>query len=264
MRKKIILMLALIMPGALFYFERKQIGTQPETAISGISQIEKIEPHDQANTSHTPTVKQSVFSSADKILMNAYKQSENQVWRLSRGYADESTKNNYDTYSGETLALLMKQNDIFATQTLAKSQYEKERDGKLDFIKTKALYYRAAAQGSTYALDELSSLDAQLSNVYQESSPALAYKYSLDARAWAEVKKMRGDTFSSIAGAKIIPETFAETELIEIREQAKHLFDDLSAQRQQLNLGEFDNTASEWDAAILEKMSNSSEMHDAK
>ncbi len=255
MRKKIIVALTFIGFATLIYFGYEQDDIRLSSATSDISPAEKIEPPNESTTQLAQKTTLPVLSRADIILMDDNKRSEHQTWRRNRGFADENTQNVYDAYSNETLELLMKQNDIFATQTLAKRQYEKERDGKLDFIKTKALYYRAAVQGSTYALDELGSLDAQLSSVYQQSSPALAYKYSLDSRAWAEVKKIRGDTFSSFAGAKMIPETFAETELIEIREQAKNLFDDLSIQRQQLNLGAFDNAASEWDAAMLEKMS---------
>ncbi|MFO1390293.1 hypothetical protein [Cellvibrio sp.] len=264
MRNKIIVALTFIGFATLIYFGYEQDDIRLSSATSDISPAEKIESPDESTTQFARKTTPPVLSPADKILMDKNKRSEYQTWRHDRGYADENTKNNYDAYSDEILVSLTKQNDIFATQTLAKRQYEKERDGKLDFIKTKALYYRAAAQGSTYALDELSILDAQLSSVYQESSPALAYKYSLDARAWAEVKKMRGDTFSSFLGAKMIPETFAETELIEIREQAKNLFDDLSSQRQQLNLGAFDNAVSEWDAAMLEKINTAKVSHESK
>lgn len=198
------------------------------------------------------------FSSADIILMDANKTAAHRAWRRERGYYEDLNGNlqtsDYENYSDATLTELMEQNDIMAIQTLAARQREKEIDGKLDYIKTKALYYRAAVAGSTHALTELQSIDSQLHYIYLDSSPALAYQYSLNAQAWAQVRNMRGDTLSSAISDNMRPTEFSSAETHEIQAQAKEVYADLLSQRQARGLGDFDNTASEWQAAILAKM----------
>ena len=137
---------------------------------------------------------------------------------------------------------------------MAKRQREKEVDGKLDYIKTKALYYRAAVAGSTHALTELQMIDSELSSIYRDHSPALAYKYALSAQTWALVRDMRGDTFSSAISESMSPPEFGVTETDEIHEQANIIYVDLVSQRQARGLGDFDNLPSERDAALLQKM----------
>ena len=198
------------------------------------------------------------FTPADKILMDVTKLTEYQAWKRARGYDKDlngnSQTSDYDNYSDATLNTLMEQNDIFAIQTLAKRQREKEVDGKLDYIKTKALYYRAAVAGSTHALTELAMIDNTLSSIYSDSSPALAYKYSLNAQTWALVRDMRGDTMSSKISKILFNLEFGESEINEIHEQANIIYADLVSQRQTRGLGDFDNSPSERDAALLQKM----------
>lgn len=200
------------------------------------------------------------FTAADKILMDRNKAAEFDAWQHARGYDKDLNGNSqaseYDNYSDATLNILMEQNDIFAIQTLAKRQREKEIDGKLDYIKTKALYYRAAVAGSTHALTELQMIDNELSDIYRDSSPALAYKYSLNAQTWGEVRNMRGDTFSSSISQSLHRLEFGATEMDEIHEQAKIIYADLMSQRQAHGLSDFDNSPSEWEAATLAKMNS--------
>lgn len=254
MRKKIILVAAALVAGLLLYFATQE--GAPSSANTSDSKKLAIKAQPEPQQTNQATIYTPTFSSADKVLMDKKKLSEYQAWRRTRGYAEDNNKSNYDSYNGDTLNTLMEQNDIFATQTLAKRQYEKEREGKLDFIKTKALYYRSAVLGSTFALSELASMDKQLAHIYRDISPALAYKYSFDAQIWVEAQKMRGDTFSSTMGEKAFSVEFGKIEMDEIREEAKTVYEDLANQRQKRNLDNFDNSPSEWEAATLEKINS--------
>lgn len=165
-------------------------------------------------------------------------------WKAERGWfdilaSDQNGAPDYRTYSKDVLEKLGEEGDLRALHTLARLPISpEERQNVLT---------KAAVHGSTFALFQLSNNVS--SELGREDNPSELRKRQVlvDALAYAEVARMRGEGKSTVdlqvQGIQYsLQQTPTEADVKLLEKRINDIYGDLESQRKQLGLSEFDNS----------------------
>lgn len=174
------------------------------------------------------------------------------AWFESRGvygFHGPDEHNDYKNYDIETLRKLSASGDIRAMHLLAdKAESISESNGIL---------FNAAIYGSTGALSQIGlSLETEFdigNKSAEERKP-----YVMESLAYYEAAQLRGDWWGNIqAGDSLLkryPTDLSAFDKNEIQKRAKEIYDDLQQRRNQLGLGDFDNSVPDEVIKFYEEM----------
>lgn len=159
-------------------------------------------------------------------------------WITKRGYTAFSD-NEYGSYNEETLTALAKEGDIRAIEKLGDLNYHHGYGAALPY------YLDAATRGSTQVFVKLASIE-DISNYSNAKTDDEKHKYALRVMVWCEVANLRGDRWPAASQGNYLM-TKANLALSEqdkkyISLQAKDIYQRLQEQRNEMGLGEFDNS----------------------
>lgn len=164
-------------------------------------------------------------------------------WKADRGWFDLLSEDfngapDYRNYPNDALEKLAEEGDLRALHTLARQPIKTE-----EYIE---ILTKAATYGSTYALIQIANgITTQKEFIPNptEENKRLAI---IDALAYVEVVKMRGDITASKEHAMTIQNAYhfvpSEGESQLIQEKAQVIYNDLNSKRKELGLEEFDNS----------------------
>lgn len=208
---------------------------------------------DVSQASSTATSSESSVGVSQKIIFKPgmTKADFNVVdnWRVERGYFNLLDNDDYKQYDEQTLKKLSDGSDMHAMQLLADLLHSRS-----NFKDAVALYKKSALYGSTFALRFLVGEEGrrslieidELGNMNQ--TPEEKKKRVLTSLAYAKVAEMRGDSDAyfktliapTLANPGQIPLT--DEDYAKIQPLAQQIYNDLQKQRNELGLGEFDNS----------------------
>lgn len=165
-------------------------------------------------------------------------------WKAERGWhdmlsADFNGAPDYRTYSRDMLEQLGEQGDLRALHTLSRLPISPaERQNVLT---------KAAVYGSTFALFQLSNLVSAEPNYEPNPTEERKRQAIVEALAYVEVARIRGEGGSVDGKVKEIAQTFqshlSDSEVERLENRTWEIYSDLANQRKQLGLPEFDNSA---------------------
>ncbi len=167
-------------------------------------------------------------------------------WREARGHNGPQNEV-YQNYDKDTLEALVAQGDMRAMHTLADLYLDSELALTVSDSYTQAqlLYWKAAQQGSTMALEKLAFIEElKLSN--HELPTETRRMIELQALAYLGAADIRGDRWPSLVyGRGMIDrqniKVTADDEWT-VSQGAEHIYNQLLAERIEMGLGEFDNS----------------------
>lgn len=209
---------------------------------------------------HAPSVKTKSVSNASsshltdkvdvKALMNKLSpgfnsdseikafQAELKEWRASRGYSTHAGE--YSGYSEAILEDLAKNGDTRALSALATLRYRTQ-----GFDGAAPLYSKAATRGDTAALEQLAVIE-EISHYKNAKSEDEKYLSMLRTLTWYKVASLRGDRLPELfLGNAFITRNnirLAEVDNQRIAAMADKLYKGMQDARNNLGLGEFDNS----------------------
>lgn len=164
-------------------------------------------------------------------------------WKAERGWHDMLSEDlngapDYRTYSKETLERLGEQGDLRALHALVRLP--------ISPAERQSFLTKAAVHGSTFALFQLANAVSSEPNYEANPTEERKRQAIIEALAYVEVARMRGEGMSVNGKIQEIQETLQfsptkpEVKLIETRTQ--EIYNDLADQRRQMGLPEFDNS----------------------
>lgn len=162
-------------------------------------------------------------------------------WYESRGWyetIDSNTTDDYRTYTKETLQQLANDGDIRALQLLA------SRASKSEF---EPLLTKAAIHGSVFAFSMFSNAIMSHSGITEHSNRLEKLPLIIEAAAYGEVAKMRGNfLISGDSDITYLENTYGinltTKEKKTVLARAQEIYTNLESQRINLGLGKFDNS----------------------
>ncbi len=175
------------------------------------------------------------------------------TWAFERGIETESL--GYEFYDRETLQALADSGDVFALQRLA----DKAAWNEQQFVEAEVLYRDAAARGSVLALDRLALNEtAKALAAADDEQRETSKRHLLKALAWAEVSRRRSGRFlmpdarenNVREHLERLDVTLNDADHEHIQAQAEALYQQLSVDRAELDMGDFDNSK----PAMIEKL----------
>lgn len=173
------------------------------------------------------------------------------VWNISQGWFEfmlkAGTVSDYDGYDSETLKKMSDGGDLKAMYFLAKRLRLERGKG---FSAAEPYMWKSAIYGSTAALVQIGQHHSN--RYWPKETPEEGRKHAVEAFAYYQAAAMRGDRTGVVENAyytmRVLElEKFYPTpeEEILIQEKATEIYNKLSAERNQIGLGDFDNTAPE-------------------
>ena len=162
-------------------------------------------------------------------------------WYESRGWfetIDSNTTDDYRTYTKETLQQLANDGDIRALQLLA------SRASKSEF---EPLLTKAAIHGSVFAFSMFSNAIMSHGGITEHSNRLEKLPLIIEAAAYGEVAKMRGNfLISGDSDIAYLESTYGINLTAEenqtVLTRAREIYTSLESQRINMGLGKFDNT----------------------
>lgn len=167
------------------------------------------------------------------------------TWAFERGIETHSL--GYEYYDRETLQALADSGDVFALQRLADTAAWNEQQ----FLEAEVLYREAASRGSVLALDRLALNEtAKALAATDDDQPENSKRHLLKALAWTEVSRRRSGRFlmpdaredNVRQHLKRIDVTLNDADRERVQAQAESLYQQLSVDRAELDMGNFDNS----------------------
>lgn len=161
-------------------------------------------------------------------------------WFASKGYFDIyglDDQNDYKNYDEATLEKLAKDGDIHAIHELAVKQEH------LD--KRRNLFYGAAVHGSTAAIMDIGTsiwVEANLDEKSEEEKKGVI----LESLSFYHAAYLRGDSWALLnAGSSLLalhPTNLSQSDVEQIKRRGSEVYTEIQNNRNQLNLGVFDNS----------------------
>lgn len=236
------------------YANRTSIQNSRETAYpsvkEGVDQTESIFVEQVANSTVLPTTDLSdtgTKANESAIQWDPDDQAQKEEvlrWKAERGWFDMLASDlngapDYRTYPRDVLEKLGEAGDLRALHTLARLPISpQERQNVLT---------KAAVHGSTFALFQLSNNVS--SELGREDNPSESRKRQVlvDALAYAEVARVRGEGKSTVDSKAqqiqdFLQQTPTEADVKLLEKRINDIYRNLEDQRKQLGLSEFDNS----------------------
>lgn len=162
-------------------------------------------------------------------------------WFASRGnfnFYGPDFLSDYRAYDMDTLLRLGETGDLKAIHVTAE---------RMDNFKDrKGMLRKAAFYGSTAALIEIGAMNEDEDGDLNSLEPEQRQAKVIEAFAYYEAAKMRGDSWGLIANVPSFEQRYkielSTEDRRKIADRAKLIYDDLQSQRIQRGLGEFDNS----------------------
>lgn len=164
-------------------------------------------------------------------------------WKAEHGWFDLLSEDfngapDYRNYSQDVLEKLAVEGDLRALHTLARKP--------MPTVERKGILTKAATYGSTFALIQIANGITSQKDFIPNPTEENKRLAIVDALAYVEVVKMRGDTTEGKEKATIIQNVYhfepSESENRLIQEKAQSIYNDLNSKRRELGLDEFDNS----------------------
>lgn len=202
-----------------------------------------------SNQQVTSPVKKSSISvpdNAQKRGIDAADWYSFKLWKRDNGYPDPEDEVIYSEYDVPVLSSMAENGDVFAIQELGRRAYNLELGVPVDTSVDFALnaYRDAAVRGSTYALTLIG--DHQLANVGMEKNNKKRIDMVVTGLAWYKAAVMRGDVMVEQTHAetfrKINNVSLSQNQEARIVSKARELLGGLQKDRQELGLGEYENS----------------------
>lgn len=164
-------------------------------------------------------------------------------WKAERGWHDLLSEDlngapDYRTYSRDMLEQLGEQGDLRALHALSRLP--------ISPVERQNVLTKAAVHGSTFALFQLSNGVNAAPNYEPNPTEERKRQATLEALAYVEVARMRGEGGLVDAKVKEIEQTFqsplTESEVKLLENRIEEIYNNLANERRQLGLPEFDNS----------------------
>jgi hypothetical protein len=164
-------------------------------------------------------------------------------WKADRGWFDLLSEDfngapDYRNYPKDVLEKLASEGDLRALHTLARKP--------MRTVERRGILTKAATYGSTFALIQIANGITTQKDFMPNPTEENKRLAIMDALAYVEVVKMRGEIIASKENAITIRDVYhfvpTEGERQLIQEKAQVIYNDLNSKRKELGLDEFDNS----------------------
>lgn len=235
------------------YLSLKNQEKLPDFSWSTSNEEEVATPAGNKVGEHKSPVASGSKSSIWNPMGGAISSEEIKKWFAERGnykFYGPDILSDYQGYDMETLSRLSDSGDIKAMHVMA--------DRATSFDDMKKHLWRAAVYGSTEALIQLGASNENSNGSIKELPGDRQREKILEILSYYEVAQMRGDWWGNITSAPSLIERFkvdlSENDKQLIRQGAEQVYNNLQAARNDLGLGEFDNSVPDSVIKFYEEM----------